>query len=112
MKFHQLTAVQHGETVALAGVIDELSIHELRTVLEHKVGKGPLVVDLSSVEHLASVGVNELVAALRRAPRDSPVTLRACQGSIAQMVLEMNGLPHTTAVPAPEDDRSRQVEAI
>nr|WP_243731719.1 STAS domain-containing protein [Nocardioides ochotonae] len=111
MHFHQFTAVQHGEAVTLGGVIDELSLHELRAVLEHKVGKGALVVDLSQVEFLASVGVNELVAALRRAPSDSPVTLRAVRGSIAQVVMEMNGLPHATELTLPVEERSREVEA-
>jgi len=112
MRFHQFTAVQHGQTVTLAGVIDELSVPELRTVLQHKADKGPLVVDLSQVEVLASVGVNELVAALRRAPSDSPVTLRAVRGSIAQVVMEMNGLPHSAEASLSDEERSRQVEAF
>jgi len=111
MHFHQFTAVQHGQTVTLTGVIDELSVHELRAVLEHKIGKGPLVVDLSQVELLASVGVSELVAALRRAPSDSPLTLRAAKGSIAQVVMAMNVLPHATELTPPVEARAREVEA-
>ena len=84
-------------TLYVSGEVDELSAIALREVLD-KHSKGfseDLVVDLSDVDFLPSMGVGVLAVASRTAEeRGSTIELVAGKGTIAQQVLNICGLPH------------------
>lgn len=58
----------------------------------------PLVIDLSGVDYLPSLAVSALVFAIRRADqRGGSVQLVAGEGTIAERVLAVSGVPHRRA---------------
>jgi anti-anti-sigma factor len=84
-------------TLVVSGEVDEASAPALRNALdEHSDGfTRDLVVDVSDVGFLPSLGVAVLAVALRTAQeRGSVVELVAAKGTIAEHVLEICGLPH------------------
>ena len=87
-------------TLYVSGEVDELSAVALREALEkHSNGfADDLVVDLSEVDFLPSMGVGVLAVASRTAAeRGSTIELVAVKGTIAQQVLNICGLPHRVA---------------
>ena len=87
-------------TLYVSGEVDELSAIALREALEkHSNGfTDDLVVDLSDVDFLPSMGVGVLAVASRTAgERGSAIELVAVKGTIAQQVLHICGLPHRVA---------------
>jgi anti-anti-sigma factor len=81
----------------VSGEVDELSGPALREA----IGKNSedysreVVVDLSGVDFLPSIGVGVLAVAMRTAEeRDTRLELVAAKGTIAQQVLNICGLPH------------------
>ena len=84
-------------TLYVSGEVDELSAVRLREALDtHSNGfADDLVVDLSDVDFLPSMGVGVLAVAARNAEeRGSKFELVAGKGTIAQQVLNICGLPH------------------
>jgi anti-anti-sigma factor len=84
-------------TLLVSGQVDEVSAPAFRDALdEHSEGfSRDLVVDVSDVDFLPSLGVAVLAVALRTArERGSVVELVATKGTIAEHVLEICGLPH------------------
>jgi anti-anti-sigma factor len=91
---------QDTRTLYVSGEVDELSAVALREALEkHSNGYADdLVVDLSEVDFLPSMGVGVLAVASRTASeRGSTIELVAVKGTIAQQVLNICGLPHRVA---------------
>ncbi len=91
---------QDSRTLYVSGEVDELSAVALREALEkHSNGfADDLVVDLSEVDFLPSMGVGVLAVASRTAgERGSTIELVAVKGTIAQQVLNICGLPHRVA---------------
>ena len=87
-------------TLYVSGEVDELSAVRLREALEkHSNGfADDLVVDLSDVDFLPSMGVGVLAVASRTADEHgSKIELVAVKGTIAQQVLNICGLPHRVA---------------
>ena len=87
-------------TLYVSGEVDELSAVRLREALDkHSNGfADDLVVDLSDVDFLPSMGVGVLAVAARNAEeRGSKIELVAGKGTIAQQVLNICGLPHRVA---------------
>jgi anti-anti-sigma factor len=87
-------------TLYVSGEVDELSAVRLREALEkHSNGfADDLVVDLSDVDFLPSMGVGVLAVASRIAgEHGSKIELVAVKGTIAQQVLNICGLPHRVA---------------
>ncbi|HET9420784.1 MAG TPA: STAS domain-containing protein [Nocardioides sp.] len=87
-------------TLYVSGEVDELSAVRLREALETNSNgfADDLVVDLSDVDFLPSMGVGVLAVASRTADeRGSKIELVAVKGTIAQQVLNICGLPHRVA---------------
>ena len=81
--------------LSLSGLLDELSVDELRDVL-HRYTHGhttPLVVDLSDLDFLPSMALGVLVSAIKAGDGDLTLTVR--KKCIARRVLEVSGLPHS-----------------
>ena len=84
-------------TLSVRGEVDDYGIIALRNALaEHGATPGGrLVVDLSEVGYLPSVGVGVITRALGVATRvGAEIVLVARQGSIAQRVLMVCALPY------------------
>jgi anti-anti-sigma factor len=83
-------------TLSLSGIVDELSIDDMKAALA-TASSGltvPVVVDLSEVDFLPSIGLGILAAAMRRCgAKGGEVTLTTRSGTLAQRVLEVSGLP-------------------
>jgi anti-anti-sigma factor len=95
---HQLTA--EPSRLTLSGELDEATTFELREL----IGTGSaglqkdLVVDLSAVDFLPSAAVGVLAKARATAQANgATITFAATEGSIAQRVLTICGLPHEDA---------------
>jgi anti-anti-sigma factor len=87
-------------TLYVSGEVDELSGVAFRETLEkHSEGyTRALVVDLSDVDFLPSLGVGVLAVAMRNADENGGgIDLVAGKGTIAQQVLNICGLPHRAA---------------
>jgi len=84
-------------TLVVSGVIDELAAAEFTAAVAAALdgASAPVVVDLSDVDYFPSVAVSALIEAVR--PHPDRYTLLARQGTIAQRVLHLCGLPHRTA---------------
>ena len=84
-------------TLAVAGSVDEGSGTLLRAALE-KYSDGyakDLTVDLGDVDFLPSLGIGVLAVAMRTASeRGSSIELVAVDGTVAQRVLAISGMPH------------------
>ena len=95
-------------TLSVRGEVDDYGIIALRNALaEHGSAPGArLVVDLSDVAYLPSVGVGVITRALGNAARaGAEMILVARQGTVAQRVLMICALPYHEAVEAaPQDD--------
>ena len=86
-------------TLFVRGCIDELNVDELRTAIAScsRDNTEDLTVDLSEVAFLPSVGLGVLAVALRRADENGRTfDLIASDGSLAQRVLAISGLPYTS----------------
>ena len=84
-------------TLYVSGEVDELSGVALRETIEkHSEGfTQGLVIDLSDVDFLPSLGVGVLAVALRNAEdKGTRIDLVAGKGTISQQVLNICGLPH------------------
>lgn len=84
-------------TLMVSGSVDELSGVALREAIsKHSEGYArALSVDLSDVDFLPSLGVGVLAIAMRTATENgSHIDLVAADGTIAQQVLGICGLPH------------------
>jgi anti-anti-sigma factor len=86
-------------TLAFSGAVDELSLTAFGTdVAEARAdATGPLLIDLSDVDYFPSAAVSALISTLRTDDAAAPTELLAVQGSIAQRVLHICGLPHRTS---------------
>ncbi|SFP31925.1 Serine phosphatase RsbU, regulator of sigma subunit [Geodermatophilus dictyosporus] len=95
------TAELDGEPPVLRvrGAVDAFGAARFREHLDaaSRAGTVPVVVDLTGVGHLTSVGVAALTDLLRDAP--DAVTLVAPTGSPAAFVLDLVGLPRRPAAP-------------
>jgi anti-anti-sigma factor len=84
-------------TLAVAGSVDESSGTLLRAALE-KYSDGysyDLVVDLGDIDFLPSLGIGVLAVAMRTAnERGASIELVAVEGTVAQRVLAISGMPH------------------
>lgn len=86
-------------TLFVGGSVDEMSADTLRSALNRCLGEtaSTLTVDLTNVSFLTSVGIGVLAAAVHRgADLGATVVVVAKAGSIAERVLAICGLPHTT----------------
>lgn len=85
-------------TLTVAGDVDEDASVSLREALDDPSREGDLkAVDLSGVTLLPSFGIGVLAVALRQASDEGrELDLVAQQGTIAQRVLEICGLPYRT----------------
>ena len=95
-----LTVAERDGVVHVGGPVDVETVERLRMMLDRvsRGGTTPLVVDLSTVTHLGSAGVQLLH---ERVADTGDVTLVAPVGSVADHVLELVQLPHVFAVPPP-----------
>ena len=88
--------------LAVRGAIDELSVPEFRSDLDAAVsaaGPGGLIVDLERGRLLPSVALGALVVAMKRdedPQHETPIVVLASEGTIAQRVLDLCGMPHKT----------------
>jgi anti-anti-sigma factor len=84
-------------TLVVGGVVDETSSDILREAVREysRDYTEDLTVDLGAVAYLPSIGIGVLAVAVRRA-RDNGRTLqlRAVEGSLADRILTLGGLPH------------------
>ena len=99
MDFRPLTFAYDVETstLAVAGSVDEASGPALRQAIEKYSDDfaKDLVVDLGDVEFLPSLGIGILAVAMRSAAeRSSTIELVAVEGTVAQRVLAISGMPH------------------
>ncbi len=84
-------------TLVVSGSVDELSGVALRAAIEkHSDGcTQEMSVDLTDVDFLPSLGIGVLAVAMRTAEENgSRIALVAANGTIAQQVLSICGLPH------------------
>ncbi len=84
-------------TLRVTGEVGELSGAAFREAIAQYSAEytQDLVIDLSDVEFLPSLGVGLLAVALQRAEETgSRIELVAAQGTIAERVLNITGLPH------------------
>ena len=97
-------------TLAVVGAVDELSVDVLLDALAEST-RGytrDVTVDLVRVTFLPSVGIGVLALAARQAAENGcAVTLVAAEGTIAQKVLAICGLPYETR-PHPSQGRPAQ----
>ena len=95
-------------TLTVRGEVDDYGIIALRNALaEHGSAPGTrLVVDLSEVAYLPSVGVGVITRALGAAERaGAAIVLVARQGTVAQRVLMVCALPYRESLEDdPQDD--------
>jgi anti-anti-sigma factor len=87
-------------TLFVSGEVDELSGIAFRETIEKhsEAFTRPVVIDLSDVDFLPSLGVGVLAVALRNADeKGTRMELVADKGTIAQQVLNICGLPHRTS---------------
>lgn len=87
-------------TLLVGGTVDELSAVPLREALQKHTDDftRDLTVDLGDVDFLPSLGVGVLAVAMRQAEENGvAIRLRATEGSIAQRVLHICGLPFAKA---------------
>ncbi len=97
-----------GGVLTVAGAVDEFSVVRLRTAITDRVSRGDVVVDLSDVDVLPSVGVGVLARAAEHARREGrSLHLVAGPDTIAQRVLQVCGLPYRHAVPQGDAARGR-----
>ncbi|WP_205472954.1 STAS domain-containing protein [Nocardioides sp. SYSU D00038] len=97
-----LTTSYDADTAVLTvtGEVDESTGPQLREELEkHSEGfTRDLVVDLGAVDYFPSLAVGVVAAARRRAEESGvDLELLATEGSVAQRVLTVCGLPHRTS---------------
>lgn len=87
-------------TLSFSGVLDEPGVPAFGSAIADAFTEvdGTLVIDLSDVDYLPSVAVSALLAATRREDGRTSELL-AAEGSIAQRVLYICGLPHRTVRP-------------
>jgi anti-anti-sigma factor len=86
--------------LTVSGELDETAASALRDVIDRRTETftQSLVVDLTGVDYLPSVAVGMLARAHQQAVASGhALELRADEGSIAQRVLLVCGLPHTAA---------------
>lgn len=84
-------------TLLVGGFVDEMSGLALRDAIAKRSQDftEPLVVDLSDVDFLPSLGVGILAVAMKKAgEQGTSIELTAQQGSVAQQVLNICGLPY------------------
>ena len=85
------------------GAIDELSVPAFRADLDEAASTaepGALTVDLGEVDYFPSVALGALVVAMKRdehPEQTSKIEVLAAEGTIAQRVLELCGMPHRTS---------------
>lgn len=83
--------------LGVQGDLDELAVPALRSALENHAGVAALTVDLSGASYVCSAAVSALVGAQRgAAAMGRRLELYAEEGSIAQRVLQVLGIPHDT----------------
>lgn len=83
-------------TLSLSGIVDELSIDEMKESVATASADHtrPVVVDLSDVDFLPSIGLGVLAEAIRRSrTTGGEVTLVTRTGTLSHRVLEISGLP-------------------
>lgn len=81
--------------LGVQGDLDELAVPALRSALENHGGVATLTIDLSGASYLCSAAVSVLVGAQRGASAmGRRLDLYAEEGSIAQRVLHVLGIPH------------------
>ncbi len=88
------------KTLLVGGFVDEMSGLALRDAIAKRSQDftEALVVDLSDVDFLPSLGVGILAVAMRKAgEHGTTIELTAEQGTVAQQVLNICGLPYRTA---------------
>ncbi|WP_122817475.1 STAS domain-containing protein [Nocardioides pantholopis] len=92
--FHESTG-----TLRVVGAVDEVARSAFSSDLAVAAGQvsDVLVVDLTDVDYFPSVAVSVLVDLMRNDAGAGKVELVAGQGTIAQRVLQLCGLPHRTA---------------
>lgn len=94
------TLTERGDVLTVGGAVDEFSVVQLRTAIKDRVESGDVVVDLTDVDVLPSVGVGVLARASEQARRDGrSVHLVAQADTIAQRVLQVCGLQYSHEVP-------------
>ncbi len=103
-----------GGVLTVTGAVDEFSIVQLRNTITEHVTHGDLVIDLSDVDVLPSVGVGVLARAMEQARRAGRrIDLVAAPETIAQRVLHVCGLPYrhsvAEALDPPDADESEPV---
>ena len=84
-------------TLLVSGSVDELSGVVLRDAIDkHSDGcTQPMSVNLTDVDFLPSLGIGVLAIAMRTAEEHGTrIDLVAAEGTIAQQVLSICGLPH------------------
>jgi anti-anti-sigma factor len=84
-------------TLLVSGSVDELSGVALREAIDkHSDGcTEEMSVDLTDVDFLPSLGIGVLAIAMRTAEENgSRIDLVAAEGTIAEQVLSICGLPH------------------
>jgi anti-anti-sigma regulatory factor len=91
---------EDGSRITVKGVLDASTAEHLRQELLRRTRGGnlPLSVDLTGVTHLASAGVAALHHVAGR-HRPGGLDLYAEEGSPAEMVLTLVGLPRRTSRP-------------
>lgn len=81
--------------LVVQGDLDEVAVPALRSALENHGAATVLTIDLSGASYLCSAAVSVLVGAQRGASAmGRSLELYAEQGSIAQRVLHVLGIPH------------------
>ena len=83
-------------TLSLSGIVDELSIDEMKDAITTASADltASVVVDLSDVDFLPSIGLGVLAATMRRCrAKGGEVRLATRAGTLSQRVLEFSGLP-------------------
>jgi anti-anti-sigma regulatory factor len=82
-------------TLLVAGEVDELSTGTLRDAITTASGNyaRPLLIELSDASLFSSDAVRTVVYAMQR----GDITILAADGSIAQRVLQICGIPHRRA---------------
>jgi anti-anti-sigma factor len=90
----QAVLMRDQRVLALSGVVDELSLPDLRDALREATDgyTSEVTVDLSDVDFLPSLALGVIIGVMKEAP--GRVTLAVQKGSIARRVLEVSGLPH------------------
>lgn len=83
-------------TLALRGIIDELSIAEMESAITQATADHTrsATIDLSDVDFLPSIGLGVLAVAMRHGrTAGAELVLRTRRGTLSQRVLEISGLP-------------------